>query len=333
MTDVAFDRRITSHMSVGMIRYVRELERLLPRVAPDLAFDFIGAGDNFDLAEQVQLPLAAARGGARLLHVPSPYVPLVTVTPLVVTIHDLIDLHFPAYAKGRVQPYYRYAVGPVLRRAQRVLTDDDRTADDLVRLLRVDRARIRVIALGVDLPRPLPPAASRARPYFLYAGNRRPHKNVALLARAWANIPAELDVDLVLAGAPASDEYAAFTRERGGIVFVGECSEDDLLGLYQSAVAYVHPALREGFGLPLLEAMRLGTPVIASHGALPAVLAPHAYAFDAGDVDELRDLLWRAIEEPERFRQFAEAAWAATAELTWEATARATADVYRELLA
>jgi glycosyltransferase involved in cell wall biosynthesis len=94
----------------------------------------------------------------------------------------------------------------------------------------------------------------------------------------------------------------------------------------------VHPALREGFGLPLLEALRAGTPVIASDGATPAALAPYVHRYPAHDVVALRALLLRVVEQPAPFAAAAASARAATAHLTWERTVRATADVYRGLL-
>jgi glycosyltransferase involved in cell wall biosynthesis len=331
--DVAFDRRLTSHMSAGMALYVRKLAELLPRVAPDLRFAFVGNGDNFDLAEQVELPLTLARLRPRLAHIPSPFVPLVVPAPFVLTIHDLIDLHYPQFGKRKVGPYYRYGVGPVARRARAVITDDAGTAGDLERFLGVDAARIRIVPLGVDLP---PPAASPRTsdvPYFLYVGNHRGHKNLTTLVRAWAALPDTVDVDLLLTGDDdVGAAFAGLSRKRGKLIFTGAVSETELAVLYRDARAYVHPALREGFGLPILEAMRAGTPVIAAHTALPGVLAPYALAFAPGNHAQLQSLLQRALDEPATLAELARAALAGTRELTWERTARATAAIYREFL-
>jgi len=329
--DVAFDRRLTSHMSAGMALYVRKLADLLPRVAPDLRLAFVGAGDNFDLAEQAGLPLAIARRRPRLVHLPTPFVPLAVPAPAVLTIHDLIDLHFPQFGKRKVGPYYRYVVGPVARRARAVITDDDATAADLERFLGVDPKRIRIVPLGVDLPA-APPPALPGPPYFFYAGNHRGHKNLATLVRAWASLPANVAADLVLTGPADVPAFAHVTRERGRLIFTGELDDAQLLARYRGARAYVHPALREGFGLPMLEAMRSGVPVLAARSALPRVLAPHATAFEPLDWSALRDVLAAVLADPEPFAARARAAQAATRELTWERTARATAAVYRELL-
>jgi glycosyltransferase involved in cell wall biosynthesis len=330
--DVALDVRETSHTSAGMEQYVRALRTYLPRVAPELRLATIGRGDNFDLAEQVELPLAIARLRPRLVHFPTLYVPRIIPAPYVVTIHDLIDLEFPQYGKRKVGPYWRYVVGPVLRGARAVITDDDATVALLQRYVGLDPARVRVVPLGVDAPTPLPAPVVRARPFLFYAGNHRPHKDLPTLVRAWEALPEHYAVDLLLTG-PTEPALATARRAHGEVVFLGERDAAEIWGFHRAAAAYVHPALREGFGLPLLEALRVGTPVIAAEPAVPQVLRPHVERFAAGDVEGLRTVLARVLDGAGALRERAERGRAATAELTWERTARATAAVYRELLA
>lgn len=331
VTTIALDVRETSHMSAGMTAYVRQLRAWLPRVAPDLTVVPVGRGDNFDPAEQVLLPLACARSGAALVHLPTPFVPLVVPRPFVVTIHDLIDLTYPQFGKRKVEPYYRWVVGPVLRRARAVITDDGATVADLERFLGVDPRRVRVIPLGVDPSAAPAEPARRTRPYLLYVGNRRPHKDLATLVAAWASLPAERELDLVFTGTP--DGALAASRERGEIAFLGAPDDAELRRWYAGAAAYVHPALREGFGLPMLEALREGAPLIAARSAVPAVLLPYAATFAASDVAALRAALVRLLDDPAGARARAHTGQLAARELTWEHTARLTAELYRELVA
>jgi glycosyltransferase involved in cell wall biosynthesis len=318
-------------MSAGMLAYVRALRTLLPRVAPDLSFAELGGGDNFDAAEQLAMPIGLARLRPRLVHFPTPFVPRVVPVPHAVTVHDVIDLEFPQYTKRKVGPYFRHVVGPVLRSARAVITDDDATVALLERFLRVDTARVRVVPLGVDAPQPMPPPAVRPRPYFFYAGNHRPHKDLATLVTAWASLPDRDAIDLILTG-PEEPALRGVRHAQGELIFAGDRSASEVWSFHRGAVAYVHPALREGFGLPLLEALRAGTPVIAADTATPAVLAPYVHRYRAHDVVALRALLLRAAEQPAAFAADAERAREATAHLTWERTVRATADVYRVLL-
>jgi glycosyltransferase involved in cell wall biosynthesis len=330
MTAIAFDARETSHMSHGVLGYSRALRAWLPRVAPDLRILAVGGGDNFDLAEQVALPLALLRSGARLAHFPTLYVPRFVPVPYVVTIHDLIDAHFPQYAKRSVAPYLRLIVAPVARGARAVITDDDATVADLERFLRVDPKRVRVIPLGNDDAGDDVVPMSHARPYLLYVTNRRPHKNIATLVRAWESLPAEREIDLVLTG--DDDGSVRGTRERGAIVHLGHRPEAELRRWYAGAAAYVHPALREGFGLPLLEAMRLGAPVVAARSALPRALKAYAYGVDGRDALTFHAALLEVLDDPPAAAARASAARAATRELTWERAAAATAAVYREFV-
>jgi glycosyltransferase involved in cell wall biosynthesis len=328
MTAIAFDARETSHMSQGVLAYSRALRSWLPRVAPDLRIVPVGSGDNFDLAEQAGLPFALLRSGARLAHFPTLYVPRIVPIPYVVTIHDLIDLHFPQYVKRRVGPYVQWIVAPVARGARAVITDDDATVEDLQRFLRVDPKRVRVIPLGSDDAGEGVVPMTHGRPYLLYVTNRRPHKNIATLVRAWESLPAERELDLVLSG--DDDGSVRGARERGTIVHLGQRPEAELRRWYAGAAAYVHPSLREGFGLPLLEAMRLGAPVVAARSALPRVLKAYAYGVDPRDALTFRAALLEVLDDPPAAAARAAAARAATRELTWERTAAATAAVYRE---
>jgi glycosyltransferase involved in cell wall biosynthesis len=330
MTAVAFDARETSHMSTGVLNYSRKLREWLPRVAGDVRLIPVGRGDNFDLAEQVGLPLALWRSGARLAHFPTLFVPRFVPLPYVVTVHDLIDLHYPQYVKRRVLPYVRAVVAPVARAARVVITDDEATVGDLERFLGVDPKRVRVIALGCDDPLGAVAPLERPRPYLLYVGNRRPHKNLATLVAAWSALPATPAVDLVLSGAP--DESLRGRRGPGEVVFLGDRTDEELRRWYAGAAAYVHPALREGFGLPLLEAMRNGARVVATRAAMPSLLAAHAMLVEPADgVAVWRDALSGVLRDPAGARLAASAAREATRDLTWERTARLTAAVYREV--
>jgi glycosyltransferase involved in cell wall biosynthesis len=329
VTAVAFDARETSHMSAGVLTYSRRLRAWLPQVAPDVRLIPVGGGDNFDLPEQIGLPFAIARSGAQLAHFPTLFVPRFVPRPYVVTVHDLIDLQYPQYVKRRVGPYLRAVVAPAVRAARIVITDDEATVADLERFLGVDPRRVRVIALGDDDG--LHPAVpvERPRPYLLYVGNRRPHKNLATLLAAWSLLPANSPVDLVLTGAP--DDALRPHHAPGEIVFLGERPDAELRDWYAGAAAYAHPALREGFGLPLLEAMHSGARVVAARSALPHVLAEHAIAVEPLDVAAWRDALAAVLNDPAAARKAAQAAREATRALTWERTARLTAAVYREV--
>lgn len=315
-------------MSLGMIRYARELAQRLPLVASDLRFSTFGRGDNFDLNEQLGIPLRLARTRPRLAHFLAPYAPLAVPVPYVVTIHDLIDLRYPQWVKPKARFYYRVVLRRIARGARAVVTDDRQTAEDLVRFYGLAEKRITVIPLGVDLPSAAAPVR-RSRPYIIYAGNHRPHKDLTTLAEGWRRVDPALELDLVLTGERDAG-LPRVSRTNGELVFLGRCEHDALMRWIAGASALVHPALVEGFGLPLLEAARLGTPAIASDSAVPDVLREHVRTFAAGDAEGLARAVEAAMRGEERAR--AERAREATAGLTWDACARATAGLYRRLL-
>jgi glycosyltransferase involved in cell wall biosynthesis len=331
---IALDARLTRQMSVGMKAYARELAARLPRVAPDLEFAIFRQGKNFGWDEQVRLPKAIRRANADLAHFLSLYTPLLPARPYIVTIHDLIHLRYPQYFKSKVGPYYRTHVRFVCARASRIITDDERTVADLAHFLGVDPARVRVIPLGVDeeFLREHPPHAAE-RPYILYAGNHRAHKDLPTLFEAWASLPPEMPLDLYLTG---EDDFghlrARFSRERGRAIALGDVGTAQLASLYAGARALVHPALCEGFGLPMLEAMVSGCPVIACEDAVPAVLRDAALTFPAQQPQAARAALLQLSADEGLRAALVNDGKMRGRELTWDTCARRTAEVYREVL-
>lgn len=329
---IALDARLTRQLSTGMQAYVRELTARLPAVAPDLEFVAFGEGGNFGWAEHVRLPFAIRAARPALTHYMSQYTPLVMPRPYVVTIHDLIHLLFPQHFKRKVGPYYQTVVRSVAARAARVITDDARTVADLQRLLGVPPERVRVIALGVQDIFLKPPAAFHGeRPYFLYSGNHREHKDLATLLLAWSSLPEDRAVDLRITG---EDDFGAarFSANGRHAIALGDVSTGELAAYYAGAVALVHPALREGFGLPMLEAMAAGCPVIACADALPSVLEGAALTFPAGDGVEAARAMERVLADEGLRMKLVNEGRARAAEYTWDRCARETANVYREVV-
>lgn len=331
---VALDARQTRQMSVGMKAYARELAARLPRVAPDLRFVSFTQGANFGVDEQLRLPRAIRHSGAGLTHYLSFYTPVLPPRPYVVTIHDLIHLHFPQYFKSKVPLYYQTVVRFVASRAARVITDDDRTVADLERFLGIDPKRVSVVPLGVDeiFLNPVTPVRA-ARPYLLYAGNHRGHKDLATLLAAWSSLPPQYAVDLYLTG--PDDFEGALQRhssEDRSAIALGDVTQEALAAYYAGASALVHPALLEGFGLPLLEAMACGCPVIATNGSLPRALDGAASTFPAGDATAAGERVRAVLDDAQLRARLVEEGRRRAGILTWDRCALQTAEIYREIL-
>jgi len=321
-------------MSVGMKTYACELAARLPRVAPEYSYVSFTHGGNFGWCEQVRLPLALRRARLDLVHFLSQYVPLVLPRRFVITIHDVIHLRFPQYFKAKVGPYYRTVVRHACARARRIITDDERTVDDLVELLGVARAKVRVVPLGVaEHFREAAEPFAGERPYLLYVGNHREHKDLKTLFEAWSALPERWNVDLYVTGA---DDFGGELQRRNesarAIVALGDVTTERLLRYYAGARALVQPALREGFGLPMLEAMAAGCPVIACRDALPGALGAAAQTYPPRDAGALRTEIERVLADEGLRSRAINSGREVARRLSWDRCARATADVYREVL-
>ncbi|HEX3604884.1 MAG TPA: glycosyltransferase family 1 protein [Candidatus Dormibacteraeota bacterium] len=269
--------------------------------------------------------------------------PLRSPVPVVVTVHDLIPFLYP-----RLYPWMRrerLLALRLLRHAGAVIAVSRCTADDTVRLGRVDPHRITVVPHGVA-PEFAPAAgtavdALRRRlglegPYLLAVGTFDPRKRVDLLMEVAARIPG-----LTLAVAGDQGGYAGAVAEaarRAGVAArtraTGHLPLDDLVTLYSGAACLVFTSGYEGFGLPLLEAMACATPVVAfRNSALAEVGGPAAVLVDDGDAAALAAAAQRLLDDPaERAERVAAGRdWAA--QFTWEQTARRTLEVYRSLAA
>lgn len=316
-----------------MRAYLHALLDGLPRVASDVRVHRVGHGGNFGYAEQVALPREIARLAPALTHYPTIFTPLVRRRPYVAMVHDLVHLQYPQFFGHATAAHYALVAIPMLRHAELLLMSDPRTVEAARALLGVDPRDCRVVPLGYDPALCEPGEPYRvARPFVFYAGNHRPHKNLRVLYEAWAALPEAVELDLEVTGPDEPATRAGFRRRRGELRFVGELSPSELAARYRAALAYAHPALAEGFGLPMLEATVLGTPVLASASAVPSIVAPYAATFAAHDVLALRALLADVAADTAPYRRRAAEGSSAVRAYTWDRFAAATAAVYREVV-
>ena len=263
--------------------------------------------------DQVALPLALRRSGADVLLSPYYKGPVLAPCPVVLTVHDL---YFIGYG-GRRWPLrdavLTAAARLYARRARAIVTDSEHSRRAVIERLGVAPAKVTTIgvAVGAEFVPTLLADVARARyrlggSYVLSVGNFMPHKNLEGLLRAWASLPPTLRAAhrLVLAGGDAGrrPRLETLTRALGvtaSVVFPGRIDDADLPGLYSACAAFVLPSLDEGFGLPAVEAMACGAPVIVSdRGALPEVAGPGAAVVDAAAEGALAAALARVLLEP-----------------------------------
>ncbi len=301
---------------------------------------------KYGLVEHLAVPAAARAAGATLLHEPHYTLPLGWHGPAVVTVHDLIHVSHARFFRPGAALYARAMAGMAVRRARLAIADSAFTRDEMVRWLGADPARVRVVPLGVSggMARRDPDAVTafrraRALPadYLLYVGARKAHKNLALVLEALARIAPASRPPLVLSGRPwACDDPLARLADRLGVTdavrFAGELDADGGLAcLYSGAALYVQPALVEGFGLPPLEAMACGTPVLSSNGgALPETVGDAAALLPPVDPEAWAAEITALLADGTRRAALAARGLARAQEFTWARAAEMTRAVYEE---
>ena len=295
------------------------------------------------LGEQGPLPLMAARAGVDLVHSLASTAPLWGPFRRVTTVHDLIYKRFPDAHQGIRARGMGVLVPWGVRRSDRVIAISQSTREDLVTLLRVSPDRIDVVPNGlgaVRRERPLPEAETRARfglgarRVLLSVSAKRPHKNLAALIGALEKIPVERRPLLVLPGYPTWHERELRERAHGAGVaedvrFLGWLSAPELEGLWAIADAFAFPSLYEGFGLPVLEAMARGVPVVCSNASsLPEIVGDAALLFDPHDEAAIAQAVERLLGDAAQAARLRERGRERARLFTWERTARLTLESY-----
>ena len=259
------------------------------------------------------------------IHFPlSIMMPPVRRPPAVTTVHDVLDkIHPEVFSRGE-RAYRRVVYGWTARLSRLLIVPSEHSKEVLVERAGFDPARIRVIPLGVSQERYRPGTEER-EPFLLYPADNWPHKNHARLIEAFTRIrEARPELRLVLVGARLETITAA-----PGVEVRGYVSQDELAGLYRTATALVFPSLHETFGLPPLEAMASGCPVVVSRaGSLPEICGDAARYFDPRSTDEMVEAILDVVDHPaELIAKGLEQA----KRYTWDECARRHDDVYREL--
>lgn len=301
--------------------------------------------------ERWTLPLEVAmhRHWPALLHSVDHVAPIWGPWRSVVTLHDLAFMLYPETHTAASRTYYA-ATGESVRRAERVIAVSQRTASDAIRLLGVEPARVRVVpeaAAPSFGPRSENDFAAlmqrlglnvKPRGYALFVGTLEPRKNVPLLLEAFALVRRELDVQLLLVGGRGwLDEPIFAARERTGLTqaahFLGGLGEEELAVLYSQAGVFVLPSLYEGFGLPVLEAMSCGAPVVCSNaGPLPEVAGDAALLLSPLDPAAWARTIVNVLGEPWRADELRQRGFSRAADFSWQRAALATREIYREAL-
>ncbi|MBI4139301.1 glycosyltransferase family 4 protein [Candidatus Uhrbacteria bacterium] len=363
-------RMMTPKATRGIGRYVEELVRALLAVAPEHRYvlvtrqpihpfsthpsveTIVADVPWYGVREQVNMPGVFRKIGCDVIHIPHWNVPVAYSGPLVVTIHDLLLRHEPASARISTRgpliatikrAGYRWTIAAALAHAKKILVPTAFVADDLRTLYPGVAPKIVITGEGMGrktAPSPLRSSAPPSSDYLLYVGSAYPHKGLDLLLDAWAELEMRHpSLHLKIAG--ADDEFMRRTRiavQRRGlprIEFLGYVDDAQLTGLYREALALVFPSRFEGFGLPPLEAIQAGCPVVSSDAAaLPETLGPDAaFFFQSGSRTAILGAIERVLQDPNAAREMAMSALPGLqARHDWAAAAKRTLAVYESVV-
>ncbi|MGH2752439.1 MAG: glycosyltransferase family 4 protein [Actinomycetota bacterium] len=281
-------------------------------------------------------PLERATGAIDVVHATAMPVPPRSV-PLLLTIHDLAFLRDPAHFTRRGNSFFRRGLELALEDADLVLCPSRATIRDCL-AAGFDEPRLRLVAHGVEA-RPVSPDEVRRvrlrhgldRDYLLWTGTVEPRKNLPGLLRAWAKV--DSDLDLVLVGPQGwnedLDEHIGAARDR--IKMLGFLPQKDLAPIYAGATVFCYPSFTEGFGLPVLEAMAQGTPVVTSRGTSTEEVAEGAgLLVDPHDDTSIAEAIGRVLGDARLSAQLAESGRKRAATYSWARAAETTVAAYRE---
>jgi glycosyltransferase involved in cell wall biosynthesis len=305
---------------------------------------------NYSIAEQLKVPLALRREGVTLFHAPHYVLPPLVRCQSVVTIHDCIHLMFPQYLPNRAAlAYARTSIAMAARRASRVITVSESSKRDILRFVDAPPEKIDVIYNAYDERFAVEPREEdvvRVRERFqltdefvLYAGNVKPHKNLERLIQAFDLVRRRgLDhLKLVVIGDEVS-KYAALRRAvhrhqlHKYVRFLGYLPEETLAVMYRLAAVFVFPSLYEGFGLPPLEAMASGTPVVTSNvSSLPEVAGDAARLVDPYDSEAIADGIHTVLTDEAARRSLRLKGLERARQFSWETSVRRVRDIYAEV--
>ena len=361
---VGIDGRAFTSPAAGVRRYVSSLVPALSTLDDGLQIVALG-GDEAAVPKGIAhigepahpptnigwtlvgLPRAASRARVDVIHAPAYTAPFWAGPPVVLTIHDVSYARHPEWYPYRRDMVRRAFYRRSARGAAHILTDSEFSAHEIGAAYGISRERITVAPLGVSasfrhdnaVQATLP--AVVVPPFVLHVGDLHERRNLVVVVdavlEARRHFGAVPGVSLVLAGvdrgiAAGLCAIAAAADAPDAVVYLGPVADELLESLYRSAAALVYPSLYEGFGLPLLEAMASGTPVIAARtSSIPEVVGNAGILLDPHDVKAWADAIVNVVNDDDRRDQLKARGLARSSEFTWARTAKMTLDVYRRV--
>lgn len=359
---IGIDARLYGPLGKGLGRYTQEITDNITKLDTQNEYVVFLCKENFDefrcdgvrvkkvladvrwysLAEQIIMPYLIWKNKIDLMHFPHFNVPLFCPSKFVVTIHDLILTKFPSTRATTLGPLmykmknfgYKLIISSAIRGAQKVIAVSEFTKKDIVDYFKADPKKIIVTYEGVaDFDRNGKGDVSIDGSFLLYVGNAYPHKNLEGLVEVFNKINKECpDLKLVLVG--KEDYFYKRIKEsmqNKNIIFMGYVPDNDLKELYKRAIAYIFPSLYEGFGLPPLEAMAFGCPVVSSDKAsMPEILGDAALFFNPADKEDFAEKLKIILDDEDLRKELVGKGYEQIKKYSWSDCVKKTLEIYKE---
>lgn len=309
----------------------------------------------YTLAEQIIFPVIIWREKLDLMHFMHFNVPVLTPTRFVVTIHDLILTKFPSIRATTLSPwlykiknlFYKIIIWFAAKRSEYIIAISKNTKTDIIKQFKVEPEKIRVVYEGVVglerrgenklSSREVLDKYDIKKPFLLYVGNAYPHKNLEILIKSFLEIKKEYsDFNLVLVG--KEDYFYKRLKDyvelnNYPVVFAGFVPDEELKHLFKQASCYVFPSLYEGFGLPPLEAMAEGCPVISSDkSCMPEVLEEAAIYFDPSNKKDIIEKIEQVIKDKNLKEKLIKKGHIQYKKYSWDKATKETLDIYNKIL-
>jgi glycosyltransferase involved in cell wall biosynthesis len=366
MAHIAIDAR--KYFDFGIGSYIQNLISALPDLRSKHTYTlFAGPQDiqriqapadwqkhptphkRYSVGELLLLGREARALNVDIFHEPHYTLPTGLQGRSVVTVHDLIHLRMPQFFNAGQRAYARAVIGHAVRHAGAVIAISQKTKDDILETFKVPEQSVEVVYLGVrpmfrrleersGIDRFLA-SAKLSKPFVLYVGNVKPHKNIRALLSAFAMLRSQRkDLTLVFAGGSCKEEKALYDQASqlgilDSIHDLHHISDDELVCAYNAADVLAFPSLYEGFGYPALEAMACGTPtVVSSGGSLPEIVGAASCIIDPHRPEDLAAALADVLRDPELRRDLIAKGKINVQRFSWRSTAGRTLDIYEKVL-
>lgn len=348
---IAINAQLLNYPDFGIRTYLKCLTDHLVKNDKKNEYVLLSDKKQNKLWEHLYLPAIVNRGGFDVFHSPDHILPLLPVKcKKVITVHDLAFLKYPEMFSFKKWAYKKFMNGLSLKRADIVIADSESTKKDLIEICGFDKERIKVVHLGVDESFvsvhdekkniSIKAKYGLSMPFLLFVGTIEPRKNISGLLDAYS-IACEkhgIKEDLVIVGKKGWLYEPIFKKINGSkyrqkIKVLENVISEDLPAIYSSAELFVYPSLYEGFGLPPLEAMACGTPVITSNvSSLPEVVGDAAIMIDPNNSDELADQISKVLNDKDLQKRLREKGFERAKLFSWDKSALETIKVYEEVL-